>query len=147
MRRSPGGDGPDRREHVPGEVGGVAPRRHTVPSNRLPAAVQPVAGTATLQYPGTTALVVRRLHTLPEFSSGPTPHVRWMPELEPDGWAPRGSARPLAALAGLTVLLAPYVVGTRADYPALFWTAVAVVGFFAAWAWWRFRGPRRTVAA
>lgn len=88
-------------------------------------------------------MVVQSPRTGPERSSRPTPNGRVMPDVEPDRWPSRRAAGPLAALAGLTVLLGPYVLGTRADYPALFWTAVTVVGFFGSWTWWRFRGPGR----
>lgn len=42
--------------------------------------------------------------------------------------------RLLAGVAALTLLLAPYLVRTRATDPALFWGAVALLVFFGAWA-------------
>jgi hypothetical protein len=42
--------------------------------------------------------------------------------------------RLLVGLPALTLLLAPYLLGTRTAYPALFWGAVALLAFFGAWA-------------
>lgn len=55
--------------------------------------------------------------------------------------------RALAAMPALALLLAPYVLRTRTDYPGLFWSATALLGFFAGWAtlraawhYWMLRG-------
>lgn len=43
-------------------------------------------------------------------------------------------SRLLIAVVALIMLFAPYLVGTRGDYPALFWSATAMSTFFTLWA-------------
>lgn len=43
-------------------------------------------------------------------------------------------SRLIVAVLVLGVLFAPYLVGTRAAYPSLFWGATAMLAFFGGWA-------------